>query len=117
MRDYQRALEAADRQLSGYDDLVVTLAEAGLGVPRIPAALRERLRRIGEWHWTTLDDDAQQPSPLEDSMMESAPFLRGPVPDHLTISHAGHGPNSYALTVRAAYGSAALVVQEGYGVL
>lgn len=45
----------------------------------------------------------------------SSAYLGGVVADHVTISHGGHGINSYALTWRMAYGPLAMVVQDGWG--
>ncbi len=96
-------------------DLASNFAGAGLSVPRLPRALAERLCRRGEWWWSSRLDE---PNPLEDYLWWPEPAgscLRSPVPDHVTVAHAGHGLNSYALTWRLAFGPLAVRVQSAYG--
>lgn len=109
--------EAASTYERGHalPDLASSFTAAGLSVPRLPRALAERLCRRGEWWWSIRVDE---PNPLEDYLWWPEPaagYLRSPVPDHLTVAHAGHGLNSYALTWRLALGPLAFRVQSGYG--
>lgn len=101
------------RDEQGFADLTDQFARAGLAVPRIPAPLVRRLRKHGEWMWSTLPAD-EQPQAMDDYSLSSE-WLKGEVPDHVTISHAGHGINSYALSLRMAWGPVALIVQAGWG--
>jgi len=41
--------------------------------------------------------------------------VSGPIGDHVTIGHAGHGINSYALTWRMAIGPLVIMAQAGWG--
>jgi hypothetical protein len=96
-----------------YPTMVEQFATCGLGAPHVPQSLKPALAHFDTWWWTT-DDEEDTPSPDADYIMATA-WLEGPVPDHLSVSHAGHGVNSYALTWRMAYGPVAMLVQAPYG--
>ena len=98
----------------GERDLRVTLADAGIGLPRWPTQLARQLARRDRWYWSTAPV-TEQPHRMQDYLMDERDFLLGPVADHLTISHGGHSINSYALSVRAVHGPLALHVQEAFG--
>lgn len=93
-------------------DLIAAFSDCGLGVPYIPVALRPTLRRVDEWWWATEGDPVER---LDDYQGSSVDYLSGPVPDHVAVSHGGHGLNSYALTWRMAYGPVAIFVQAPWG--
>ncbi len=98
-----------------FDDMVTSLIKAGLAVPALPEALQAQLRQRSPWWWSTTESG---PEPIEDYLMHMDPaagYLRGPVTDHSSISHAGHGINSYALTWRLAFGPLAVLVQTPFG--
>lgn len=97
----------------GYGDLCRELIRCRLVVPPIPEDLRGRMRKLEDWRWSTLAED-DQPAAMDDYLMHDD-WLLGAVPDHVTLGHAGHGLNSYALTLRLAVGPLALRVQEAWG--
>lgn len=92
-----------------YGDLVDRFAAAGLGVPWIPESYRPHLQTARKWAWTTESD----PDYMRDYLMETD--LSGPLPDLVTIGHAGHGINSYALTWRVSIGPVSIMAQAGWG--
>jgi hypothetical protein len=100
------------QSLPGFDHLCHTFNEAGLPVPPIPVPLRSSLNEKDRWLWTTLA--RHQPDRKLDYFCD-ATWLEKPVPDHVTVSHGGHGINSYALTVRMAWGPLAVIVQDHWG--
>lgn len=111
-QDTESALRgAAQKPGAGYDDLVGRLITAGLAVPRIPAALRDQIQTWAPWWWAT-DQSAQ---PFEDYLLKSEVLLERPVADHVAITHAGHGINSYSLNWRQAFGPVAFLIQTGWG--
>lgn len=111
--EYAAALSDEALATHGFADLVCSFGRAGLAAPRIPTALVPRLRLLDEWRWSTLAE-GQQPSRIADYLMD-AKWLTTAVPDHVTVSHGGHGINSYALTWRMAIGPVALMVQGAWG--
>lgn len=103
--------EAQDRPKTGnaVADLAAAFNSAGLGVPWLPPSYRAHLRRIRSWGWTTEVD----PDLDADYLFQTD--VSGPVGDHATIGHAGHGISSYALTWRIAIGPVAIMAQAGWG--
>lgn len=97
----------------GHDDSMrQAFADSGLMLPSgIPADLVARVKEVDEWHWST------QPMPFAilDYMLETVDYLRGPVSDQVSFSHAGHGVNSFSLNLRLAVGPLALLTQTGWG--
>lgn len=94
------------------EGLTRLLDEHGLGLPTgLPRRLWAAVIEQEEWQWAT------QPLPrgMSDYLLDSLDYLRGPVPDQLAISHAGHGVNSYSLNARLACGPLAALVQVGWG--
>jgi len=103
---------ACREQAGDPDGLTRLLDQHGLVLPTgLPRQLWEVVVEQGEWHWAT----QPFPSPMSDSLLDSVDYLRGPVPDHLAVSHAGHGVNSYSLNIRLACGPLAALVQVGWG--
>ncbi|MDR7086852.1 hypothetical protein J2X11_001691 [Aeromicrobium panaciterrae] len=98
---------------AGYKLMQSTLLEAGLTMPPVPDELRTRLRQDEPWLWTTEEFD--RPTRIDDYLMSSYSYITGPVVDHATLSHGGHGITSYAITWRMAWGPLAFVVQSGFG--
>ena len=82
-----------------------------LELPLLPEHLRNRIAWQGERFWAT------QPRPLamDDYLMNSAQYLHGAVADQVAISNAGHGINSFGLTLRLAVGPLTLLVQCLWG--
>jgi hypothetical protein len=85
--------------------------DAGLELPKIPAAFKNSLSVWDLWHIGT------QPLPqaIDDYLMASVETLRVPTPDQFSISHSGHGVNSYSLNLRLAIGPLALLCQGAWG--
>ena len=97
----------------GYADLLDVFAGAVLAAPYVPKPLTARMARLGTWCWSSRPNDADLR--MADYLLETVDELTVAVEDHVTISHGGHGINSYALTWRMAYGPFAFVVQDGWG--
>lgn len=100
-RRYEAALGAST--LDATDSCLDRLRAFGAGVPEGLV----RGRRAAEdtpYRWSDLAA-AHQPSPDDDHAMRSEDFLRGPVPDHLTLTC------DRSLTVRGAAGRLAFVCQ------
>jgi hypothetical protein len=76
----------------------------------MPLPVRQQLRRADPWRWTTWQGGGE-PDPLTDYLLESASILERPVPDHASVTRAGHGLNSQAVTWRMAAGPIAFFVQ------
>lgn len=106
--ELQKAMEGPLRG-EAMEDLASTFRRAGLGVPWLPESYLPLFRRDRNWAWTT----EIEPDYMEDYLFKTS--LDGPLPDHVTIAHAGHGINSYALTWRMAIGPLALMVQTLWG--
>jgi hypothetical protein len=83
----------------------------GLDVPAIHEGDRTELREFHEWQWAT----QPYPLPIQDYMLESVEYLKGPVPDQYAINHEGHGINSYSLNFRCASGEIAIMAQSAWG--
>ena len=87
-------------------------SENRLLLPKVPASLESELSQLDYNHVSTLSDH----DPMQDYLFyPSLDYLRGNVPDHYIISHAGHGINSYSLNFRYAFGNLAVLIQVGYG--
>lgn len=97
----------------GYADVLQVFAGVGLAVPYVPQPLAARMTRLDTWCWSSRASDAELR--MADYLLESIDELTGAVEDHVTVSHGGHGINSYALTWRMAFGPFAFVVQDGWG--
>lgn len=72
--------------------------EKELFVPNLPSGLSNRLREFDNSHWAT----QPFPAPSEDYLFKIDSYLRGVIPDQYSISHWGHGVNSYSLNFRFA---------------
>lgn len=84
----------------------------GFALPFLDDEILERVRDIGPVFWAT------QPFPtsMDDYLMHDiVEYLKGPIPDQLSISHAGHGINSYSLNYRFAQGPLAFLAQVAWG--
>lgn len=99
------------RAASGYEDMLATFESAGLPEPPIPTRFRSQLRRIEEWCWAT-----RQIDPIEMYMFHyPAEVLSGDVEDYVAVSHAGHGANSYGISLHLVDGPVAVFVQTLWG--
>lgn len=92
----------------GFDEF---FSEQGLDTPIIARFFEEEICEFGFWHWGT------QPFPdrMQDYLIESVDYLKGPIPNQYSINHAGHGINSYSLNFRCAIGNIAILAQVGWG--
>ena len=95
-----------------YEGMLATFRSAGLPEPPIPEAFRAELRRVEDWCWATRPID-----PMEMYMFREYPaeVLSVDVPDYVAVSHAGHGVNSFAVSLHLVYGSLALFTQTLWG--
>ncbi|MFM7624592.1 MAG: hypothetical protein ACKO5V_07245, partial [Actinomycetota bacterium] len=84
--------------------------EQKLFVPNIPRELASRLREFDEIHWAT----QPFPSPREDYIFKLEEYLMGVIPDQYSISHWGHGINSYSLNFRFAIEELAVLGQVAW---
>ena len=83
-----------------------------LDVPMVAAHLEGRLTEFREWHWAT----QLTPSPADDySLTNTVEYLKGSVCDQYSVSHEGHGINSYSLNFRHVSGELAMIVQCHWG--
>lgn len=108
-----RAMHAAwmNDQEQG-DALHATLGAAGIAVPPLGPAATRHLYTYGAWCW-----GSRYLPPFLLYMFEAGLVMRhlidnGPV---FSLSHAGHGSNSYGLNLVTAAGPVAAFVQHGYG--
>lgn len=80
--------------------------------PAIPRGLQNTVRVYDITHVAT----AETPAPMDDYRYDiTLNYLQTVIPDQYSISHAGHGLNSYALNFRLVYGDLALLVQTAFG--
>jgi len=81
--------------------------------PVIPTPeLEQQLSQQHPRMWAT----QATPAAIDDYLFRpSVDYLRDVVPDQFAVGHAGHGANSYALSIRAAVGDVALLLQCGWG--
>lgn len=97
---------------SGITDLEQRFEADGLPLPPIPEQFVEQLEVLAPWCWSTrpIDPFAMYmfARPIEEAERQE-------VADHLAISHAGHGVNSWGLNLNVVMGPLALFVQDGYG--
>lgn len=108
-----RALHAAwmNRQQQG-TDLVHTLAGAGIAVPPLGPVGDVTVYTYGAWSW-----GSRYVPPFLLYMFDAGLVMRqlidrGPF---FSMSHAGHGINSYGLNLVTSAGPVAAFVQHGYG--
>lgn len=113
-------LDAARRELTAqgveaaeqaYGDLLDEWVRVTLAAPPIPVRMQTLLRRHDAWVWSTRSADRLDP--FQEYLLDD--WTQDPVEDFVTLSHAGHGVNSYGLTLSMAYGPVALMVQSGWG--
>lgn len=94
------------------DGLVAALANAGLACPPLGSFELGDVTTFGRWHWGT-----HELSPLEMYLFEVEPVVAALVKEGriFAMSHAGHGLNSYGLTVVTTGGPFAVFVQHLFG--
>lgn len=94
-------------------DLEATFAVEGLGRPPVPLALRARLRRLGDWCWSTRADvDGGRMYGFGEYEHEA---LTGEPGNYVAVSHGGHGINSYGITYLLVYGRLTVLAQAPWG--
>lgn len=96
-----------------WDALGATFTSSGLPIPPVPEALRPALRAPAPWCWTTRDLDPMRMYLFAPEFL--ADVLAGRAPDHVAVSHAGHGTNSYALNYHLVHGNLAVLMQVAWG--
>ncbi len=96
----------------GYSNMVSAFMRAGLQPPLVPIPLRRKLSVQEEWCWGT-----RPVSPFEMYMMSGryVSELLTEVEDHVAVSHAGHGLNSYGLQFTLMLGPVVLILQNSFG--
>lgn len=85
--------------------------DKGLDIPPLDEKKITEITEFSDWHWAT----QPFPTPMQDYMLDCLEYLKGPVPDQYSISHAGHGVNSYSLNFRYVGGDFAIIAQSGWG--
>lgn len=80
-------------------------------LPSLDDEFMQKIRDVNPCHWST----QAFPIPMDDYLMTTIDYLKRPIPDQVSICHAGHGVNSYALTFRYALGGLAILAQTGWG--
>lgn len=95
----------------GFADLAANLVHVHLAIPDLPAAVEHGTRKFGVWHWAT----QPSPTPAQDYLPSEYEHLRGPIVDQFSVSHGGHGFNSWALNLRLATGNFALAAHTLWG--
>jgi hypothetical protein len=97
--------------VSGWADLRERTGHAGVHLPAELAKLFPELALRGDWVWGTDEYD-----PMAEYMMSGVvEYLAGVRHRRLRFCHAGHGMNSYALTLQAVTDRVALFTQVGWG--
>jgi hypothetical protein len=98
--------------VSDFDQMARTFGESGLVVPPVPNRFRADLRERDGWLWATREVD-----PMDMYMLH--PYVEylvdGTADDHLAITHAGHGSNSYSLNFGVVSDGLAIFVQNLWG--
>lgn len=100
------------QQYLSEEDFEEFCEEEELDAPFVASHLSLRLSKFQDWHWAT------QPFPLptDDYLLtDTIQYLKNPVHDQFSFSHAGHGMNSYALNFRHVSGELAMIVQSAFG--
>lgn len=77
------------------DDLLRACAEHGFGAPPVPATLRPQIRTLGTAHWGTHKISAANRYDLLLGLVDALDAVHAA---YLSISHVGHGANSYFLS-------------------
>jgi hypothetical protein len=85
--------------------------KAGLAFPTIPEELGARLKKRGEWLFSTRKID-MSPYNLDHYVIE---INKKRVKDYAVICHSGHGVNSYAVQYYLVYGPLRLFLHLGWG--
>jgi len=105
------AAQCAVTEKQAYGNLLDECVRVTLAAPPIPSRMQILLRQHDLWAWSTRSAD--RVDPLKEYMLDD--WTREPAEDFVTLSHAGHGVNSYGLTLSMAYGPVALMVQGAWG--
>lgn len=98
--------------MRAYERMTRTFAEAGLVVPPVPSRFREALIEYGPWHWATRGVEPMEMyalSPYVHTLLDRA------VEDHVAVTHAGHGTNSYSLNLGIKAEGLLVAVQRPWG--
>ena len=85
--------------------------EAGLAFPKIPKELAARLKKRGEWLFSTRKISLA-PYNLDHYFHE---LDETNVKDYAILAHSGHGVNSYAIQYYLVYGALRILLHLGWG--
>jgi hypothetical protein len=99
--------------MDAWADLAATFRSAKLPVPPVPEAMRDRLRSPEKWCWTT--GTATSSGMYMDVFEYLDDVLAGRVDEEVSVSHGGHGVNSYAITLHLVHANLAVVTQLFWG--
>lgn len=91
---------------SGFEDMVLTLAHAGIPAPPIPEALKGHVVKLAPWCWATYEVDGKALY-LDD--------LRPAGTNRFACAHLGHGFNSYFMCLEVVWAGTRLGGRVPYG--
>jgi len=91
------------------DEARTLFFSAGLAFPKLPAELARRLRKSGDWRYSTRALNGS-PYNLDAYWRQTAPPS-----DYAVLAHAGHGINSYAIHYFLVYGRLRIFLQLAWG--
>jgi len=92
--------------VGGFEDMVITLADADLPIPPVPEPLRPIVVRLSPWFWATADIDPISMylgGPPNAAPGGDATELQEEGDDTFAMAHVGHGFNSYFLAYLLRY--------------
>jgi hypothetical protein len=98
--------------LLGVNELTAAVAAAGIARPPLGAAEESSVNSYGKWSWGSVDVPPHAMYMFEFGVIARMLAERGPF---FAFSHAGHGVNSYGLSLVTAVGPIAAFVQHAYG--
>jgi hypothetical protein len=93
-------------------DLASTLGKAGIARPPFGSTPETAVRAYGKWSWGSLSTPPYEMYMFDVGLIAAMLCAHGPF---VALSHAGHGVNSYALSLVTAAGPIAAFVQHPYG--
>ena len=113
LEDRSRAKSSSPKLAPGYNSMKSFLNEKGLKSPYLPRRLAERIVNVGKWKWGTdfghdFFEDYSFWGPVEDADPEGSS-------EFAFIGHAGHGLNSYGLTLNVNIEGTLIICQTGFG--
>lgn len=111
-RMYRFLCTAAPVTTDGTVDLLTTLAGVGVPAPPFDNAGQSPPTQVGPWHWATVMACPRFLYMFDVDWLLSSEVLARPA---FSLNHAGHGVNSYGLTLLTTCGPVVAFVQHGFG--